>query len=81
MTTKPYVHFECMAETCEVAEFDHEGMRTEITTEVSCPSCSEEMMRLVADDTRHGGRCIHCKKWIIVAGGLAWREAVRAPCP
>ena len=57
MTDKHYVHFEYLAETCEVAEFDHEGTRTEITTEVSCPSCVEELTRWVAEDTQYGGRC------------------------
>ena len=81
MTDKPYVHFEYLAETCDVAEFDHEGTRTEITTEVSCPSCVEELTRWVAEDTQYGGRCLNCEEWITAQGGAEWRKAVRSPCP
>ena len=46
-----------------------------------CTDCLELAAEDLADDNEGGGRCLHCRGKITARGGVAWRRAVRRPCP
>ena len=46
-----------------------------------CGDCLELVAEDLADDNEYRGRCLHCGEAITAAGGVAWRRAVRRPCP
>ena len=55
---------------------------TENPDEVSgCADCLELVAGDLADMNAYAGRCLHCKEPISAVGGVAWRRAVRRPCP
>ena len=46
-----------------------------------CGDCLELVAEDVADRNRYMGRCLHCNQEIHAKDGVAWRRAVRNPCP
>ena len=48
---------------------------------VGCEECLELVAEDLADGNDYRGRCLHCGKTITAVGGVAWRRAVRRPCP
>lgn len=43
--------------------------------------CLELAAEDLVDDNEYGGHCLHCRREIAALGGVAWRRAVRRPCP
>ena len=57
-------------------------MHTDDPHQVSgCAEYLELVAEDLADRNEYRGRCIHCGEAITAAGGVAWRRAVRLPCP
>lgn len=48
---------------------------------IGCDDCLELVAEDLNDNYRYGGHCLHCKEPITAVGGVAWRRAVRRPCP
>ena len=46
-----------------------------------CGDCLELVAEDLSDQNRYMGRCLHCNREIHAEGGVAWRRAVRNPCP
>ena len=46
-----------------------------------CGDCLELVAEDLSDQNRYMGRCLHCNQEIHAKGGVAWRRAVRNPCP
>ena len=46
-----------------------------------CGECLELVAEDLSDQNRYMGRCLHCNQEIHAKGGVAWRRAVRNPCP
>ena len=46
-----------------------------------CDNCLELVAEDLSDRNRYMGRCLHCNQEIHAEGGVAWRRAVRNPCP
>ena len=46
-----------------------------------CDDCLELVAEDLNDNNRYAGHCLHCRKQINADGGVAWRRAVRGPCP
>ena len=46
-----------------------------------CPDCLELVEEDLGDKNHYAGRCLHCRQAIEAQGGVAWRRAVRQPCP
>ena len=46
-----------------------------------CGDCLELVAEDLADRNQYMGRCLHCNQEIHTKGGVAWRRAVRNPCP
>ena len=46
-----------------------------------CSDCLELVEEDLGDQHHYGGRCLHCREDITAQGGVAWRRAVRKPCP
>ena len=46
-----------------------------------CEECVALAAEDLADGNSYRGRCLHCGETITAAGGVAWRRAVRRPCP
>lgn len=46
-----------------------------------CGDCIELVEEDVGDQNHYQGRCLHCRQVIDASGGVAWRRAVRRPCP
>ena len=46
-----------------------------------CADYLELVAEDLADDNEYGGHCLHCRREITAQGGVAWRRAVRQPCP
>ena len=46
-----------------------------------CDSCLELVTEDLADANEYLGQCLQCRKEIPAQGGVAWRRAVRQPCP
>ena len=46
-----------------------------------CVDCLDLAAEDLADHNEYGGRCLHCRREITARGGVAWRRAVRQPCP
>ena len=46
-----------------------------------CGDCLELVAEDLSDRNRYMGRCLHCNQEIHAEGGVAWRRAVRNPCP
>ena len=59
-----------------------DGAQTQNPQDVSgCEPCLELVAEDLADNNEYGGHCIHCRREIAARGGVAWRRAVRRPCP
>ena len=43
--------------------------------------CLELVVEDLQDQNDYLGRCLHCRREITAVGGIAWRRAVRRPCP
>ena len=55
---------------------------TEDPAQVSgCADCLELVEEDLGDQNHYQGRCLHCRQEIVAQGGVAWRRAVRRPCP
>ena len=39
------------------------------------------MEKVFLRQVKHGGRCLHCRKWITAKTSKKWSQAVRRPCP
>ncbi len=48
---------------------------------VGCADCLELVSENLNDNYSYGGHCLHCMVPITAVGGVAWRQAVRRPCP
>ena len=48
---------------------------------VGCTDCLELAAEDLEDSNRYAGRYLHCRETISAVGGVAWRRAVRQPCP
>ena len=48
---------------------------------IGCDDCLELVAEDLNDNYSYGGHCLHCKELITAVGGVAWRRAVRRPCP
>ena len=48
---------------------------------VGCTDCLELAAEDLEDSNRYAGRYLHCQETISAVGGVAWRRAVRQPCP
>ncbi len=46
-----------------------------------CVDCLLLIAEDLDDDNQYAGRCLHCRQEISAQGGVAWRKAVRSPCP
>ena len=46
-----------------------------------CADCLELVAEYLGDDNEHWAHCLHCQQEITAQGGVAWRRAVRRPCP
>ena len=46
-----------------------------------CDECEELAAEDLADNNEYRGRCLHCRREVAALGGVAWRRAVRSPCP
>ena len=46
-----------------------------------CGDCPELVAEDLSDQNGYMGRCLHCNQEIHAEGGVAWRRAVRNPCP
>ena len=46
-----------------------------------CGDCLELVAEDLSDQNTYMGRCLHCNQEIHAKGGVAWRRAVRNPCP
>ena len=46
-----------------------------------CGDCLELVAEDLSDQNGYMGRCLHCNQEIHAKGGVAWRWAVRNPCP
>ena len=46
-----------------------------------CGDCLELVAEDLSDRNTYMGRCLHCNQEIHAKGGVAWRRAVRNPCP
>ena len=46
-----------------------------------CQDCLELVAEDLEDQNEYRGRCLHCRQEITAQGGVAWRRAVRRPCP
>ena len=46
-----------------------------------CGDCLELVAEDLSDRNAYMGRCLHCNQEIHARGGVAWRRAVRNPCP
>ena len=46
-----------------------------------CDNCLELVAEDLSDRKTYKGRCLHCNQEIHAKGGVAWRRAVRNPCP
>ena len=46
-----------------------------------CQDCLELVEEDLGDQNHYAGRCLHCRQEITAQGGVAWRRAVRKPCP
>ena len=46
-----------------------------------CGDCLELVAEDLADRNTYMGRCLRCNQEIHAEGGVAWRRAVRNPCP
>ena len=46
-----------------------------------CGDCLELVAEDLSDQNTYMGRCLHCNREIHAKGGVAWRRAVRNPCP
>ena len=46
-----------------------------------CGDCLELVAEDLSDQNTYMGRCLHCNQEIHAQGGVAWRRAVRNPCP
>ena len=46
-----------------------------------CADCLELVEEDLGDHNHYAGRCLHCRQEISAQGGVAWRRAVRRPCP
>ena len=46
-----------------------------------CCECLQAVQDDIDDQDEHRGRCLHCRMEISAQGGVAWRRAVRRPCP
>ena len=63
-------------------EEDSEALHTEDPRQVAgCTDCLELAAEDLEDSNRYAGRCLHCRETISAVGGVAWRRAVRQPCP
>ena len=59
-----------------------DGALTENPQDVSgCEPCLELVAKDLADHNEYGYHCLHCRREITARGGVAWRRAVRRPCP
>ena len=66
----------CDAEDDFLAEYTDEPELV-----AGCAACLELVAEDLADFQQYQGRCLHCRSEIVVVGGVAWRRAVRSPCP
>lgn len=48
---------------------------------IGCDNCLDLVAEDLNDNYSYGGHCLHCKEPITAVGGVAWRRAVRRPCP
>ena len=48
---------------------------------VGCTDCLELAAEDLSDTNHYAGHCLHCRETITAQGGVAWRRAVRRPCP
>ena len=46
-----------------------------------CADCLELVAEDLDDGNDYRGHCLHCRCEIRATGGVAWRRAVRRPCP
>ena len=47
-----------------------------------CEVCLEAASEDLADvDVEHSSSCLQCGQTISATGGVAWRRAIRSPCP
>ena len=46
-----------------------------------CEDCLEMVSADLQDNNDYADRCLHCRQEISAQGGVAWRRAVRRPCP
>ena len=46
-----------------------------------CGDCLELVAEDLSGQNTYMGRCLHCNQEIHAQGGVAWRRAVRNPCP
>lgn len=46
-----------------------------------CADCLELVEEDLGDHSHYASRCLHCRHEIFAQGGVAWRRAVRMPCP
>ena len=58
-----------------------EPMTSELELVRGCGDCLELVAEDLADQNTYMGRCLHCNQEIHAKGGVAWRRAVRNPCP
>ena len=58
------------------------AMSTDDPAQVTgCEDCLELVAEDLEDTVPHMGHCLHCPQEITAQGGVAWRQAVRKPCP
>ena len=48
---------------------------------IGCADCLELVEEDLGDRNHYVGYCLHCQQEISAQGGVAWRRAVRKPCP